>query len=166
MRLATPLTGAALRTKYGNVISMWPASASSRAVISVSMSRKDLTVISYSWLFRMATKRDMWVPLKLWGSSTYMLKVAMVCCSPWERSRTRTGWRIPLIPTLSIAMLRVSGLPCTSAISAAGFRTSIAIAFVVISIVPRVTARRPGQNGCGLLYSGTSGRTIYGPARR
>ncbi len=34
-----------------------------------------------------------------------MLKVAMVCCSPAERSLTRTGWRMSLMPTRSIGDL-------------------------------------------------------------
>ncbi len=42
-------------------------------------------------LCRISTKRDMCVPLKSWGRFTYMLKVAMVCCSPAVRSLTRTG---------------------------------------------------------------------------
>src|SRR6202521_1525779 len=56
----------------------------------------------------------MWVPLKLCGSPTYMLNVAMVCWTPPSRSATRTGWRIDLMPTLSIARRRVSAEPCTS----------------------------------------------------
>ena len=68
-------------TKNGKLISMWPVSASSRSVIFSSMARNDSTEISRSpW--RISTKRDMCVPLKLWGRLTYMLKFAMVCCSP------------------------------------------------------------------------------------
>src|SRR5262249_25077414 len=37
-----------------------------------------------------------------------MLKVAMVLCAPPERSATLMGWRIALIPTWSIASLRLS----------------------------------------------------------
>ncbi len=48
MTLATPDTGARLVTKNGNDISMWPASASSRTVISSSMLWKDSTEISRS----------------------------------------------------------------------------------------------------------------------
>ena len=79
-----------------------------------SMSSNDSTEISPSWLFRISTKRDMCVPLKLCGRCTYMLKVAMVCCTPLLRSRTRTGWRIALMPTLSMARWRVSAELCTS----------------------------------------------------
>jgi hypothetical protein len=96
--------------KYGKLISMWPVRASRRSLISCSMSLKDSTEISGSWLLRISTKRDMCVPLKLCGSSTYMLKLAMVCCTPWLRSLTSTGWRMSLMPTLSMAMWRVSGL--------------------------------------------------------
>ena len=78
-------------TKYGKLISMWPDVASSRCVISTSICRNDSTEISRSWLCSTSTKRDMCVPLKLWGSATYMLKFATVCCSPPERSLTRTG---------------------------------------------------------------------------
>ena len=49
------------------------------------MARKDSTEISRS-ACRISTKRDMCVPLKLCGRLTYMLKLAMVCCSPAERS--------------------------------------------------------------------------------
>src|SRR5579859_4548655 len=56
----------------------------------------------------------MWVPLKLWGRSTYMLKVEMVCCSPPVRSLMRMGWRMSLMPTLLMGMWRVSALDWTS----------------------------------------------------
>ena len=94
-------------TKNGNFISMWPLSASRRAVIVLSMARKDSTEISRSPC-RISTKRDMCVPLKLCGRLTYMLKLAMVCCSPAERSFTRTGWRMSLMPTRLIGSWRVS----------------------------------------------------------
>ena len=63
-----------------------------------SIARKDSTEISRSPC-RISTKRDMCVPLKLCGRLTYMLNLAMVCCSPAERSFTRTGWRMSLMPT-------------------------------------------------------------------
>jgi hypothetical protein len=104
-----------LFTKNGKLISMWPASDSSRWAISMSMPLNESTVISRSCRLRISTKRDMCVPLKLWGRYTYMLKFAMVCCSPSLRSLTRTGWRMSLMPTRSIAIRRVSALLCTSA---------------------------------------------------
>ncbi len=36
-------------------------------------------------------KRDMWVPLKWCGRYTYMLKLAMVCCTPLDLSITLMG---------------------------------------------------------------------------
>ncbi len=54
------------------------------------MARNDSTEISRSPC-RISTNRDMCVPLKLCGRFTYMLKVAMVCCSPSERSFTSHG---------------------------------------------------------------------------
>ena len=92
---------------------MWPASASRRLVISPSIARKESTEISRSSC-RISTKRDMCVPLKLCGRFTYMLKVAIVCCSPAERSLTRTGWRMSLMPTRLIGKRRVSARACTS----------------------------------------------------
>src|SRR5471032_1755024 len=74
--------------KNGKLISMCPTSASSRTVIFFSMALKDSTDISRS-LCRISMKRDMCVPLKLWGRFTYMLKFAIVCCSPAARSLTR-----------------------------------------------------------------------------
>jgi len=62
------------------------------------------TEISRSWLFRISTKRDMWVPLKLWGRPTYMLNKAMVCWMPADLSCTLIGWRMALMPTLLMAM--------------------------------------------------------------
>ncbi len=59
--------------------------------MAASISLNDSTEISRSCSFRISTKRDMCVPLKLWGRCTYMLKFAIVCCSPPERSLTRTG---------------------------------------------------------------------------
>jgi len=46
-----------------------------------NMARKDSTEISRS-VCRISTNRDMCVPLKLCGRLTYMLNVAIVCCSP------------------------------------------------------------------------------------
>src|SRR5437016_5775482 len=100
--------------KYGKLISMWPSSASRRSTISRSMTWKVSTVISRSCSSRISTKRDMWVPLKWCGRQTYMLNTAMVCCTPPERSWMRIGWRIALMPTLSMASLRESGLAWTS----------------------------------------------------
>src|SRR5438552_3502208 len=100
--------------KYGKLISMWPSSASRRSTISRSMTWKVSTVISRSCSSRVSTKRDMWVPLKWCGRQTYMLNTAMVCCTPPERSWMRIGWRIALMPTLSMASLRESGLAWTS----------------------------------------------------
>ncbi len=79
-------------TKYGKLISMWPEVASRRRVISASIWRNDSTEISRSCWCSTSTKRDMCVPLKLCGRATYMLKLAIVCCSPALRSFTRTGW--------------------------------------------------------------------------
>src|SRR5262245_17748465 len=92
---------------------MWPASASRRSVISASRLPKDSTEISRSRC-RISTKRDMCVPLKLCGRFTYMLKFATVCCSPSERSFTRTGWLMSLMPTWLIGICRVSARFCTS----------------------------------------------------
>ena len=55
--------------------------------MSRSMVSNDSTEISRSWLFRISTKRDMCVPLKLCGSPTYMLNMAMVCWTPPLLSR-------------------------------------------------------------------------------
>src|SRR5512141_520262 len=63
----------------------------------------------------------MCVPLKLCGRCTYMLKVAMVCCTPPLLSLTTTGWRILLMPTLLIASWRASALFCTSAMGKTEF---------------------------------------------
>ena len=54
-------------------------------------------------------KRDMCVPLKWCGKYTYMPKVAMVCWAPPVLSSTLIGWRMALMPTLSMAILRESG---------------------------------------------------------
>jgi hypothetical protein len=43
-----------------------------------------------------------------------MLNMAMVCCTPPLLSWTLTGWRIALMPTLLIAIWRVSALFWTS----------------------------------------------------
>src|SRR5688572_19696422 len=96
---------------------MRPSLASSFSTISRSITWKVSTVISRSWAFRISTKRDMCVPLNWCGSPTYMLNVAMVCCTLPERSLIWIGWRIALMPTLSIASLRESRLPWTSGIS-------------------------------------------------
>src|SRR3954447_11345810 len=100
--------------KYGNAISMRPSWASSFSTISRSMTWKVSTVISRSCAARISTKRDMCVPLKWCGRPTYMLNMAMVCCAPPRRSLIRTGWRIALMPTWSMASLRESGLAWTS----------------------------------------------------
>ena len=68
------------------------------------------TVISRSWALRISTNRDMCVPLNWCGRPTYMLKFATVCWMPPARSRIFIGWRIDLIPTLSMAILRTSGV--------------------------------------------------------
>src|SRR6185312_10836421 len=117
MRLSTPETGARFITKKGKLISMWPTSASRRSVMVASIARKDSTETSRS-ACRISTKRDMCVPLKLCGRLTYMLKVAMVCCSPAERSFTRTGCLMSLTPTRLMGSRRVSARPCTSSTSA------------------------------------------------
>ena len=54
---------------------------------------------------------------------TVMLKVAIVCCTPGAasasgRSAIFTGCRIDLMPTLLMAILRVSAEPCTSTMGA------------------------------------------------
>ena len=112
-------------TKNGKLISMWPVSASSRAVMLCSMARNDSTEISRS-ACRISTKRDMCVPLKLCGRLTYMLNVAMVCCSPEERSLTRTGWLMSLMPTRLIGSWRVSARACTSSTSVRAARPILA----------------------------------------
>src|SRR5688500_6235031 len=114
MRLFTPETGAAFSMKYGKLISMRPSSASSRTTISFSMTWKLSTVSSRSCALRISTKRDMCVPLNWCGRPTYMLKLAMVCCTRPERSLIWIGWRIALTPTLSMASLRESGVAWTS----------------------------------------------------
>src|SRR5262245_51336102 len=53
-----------------------------------------------------------------------MLNVAMVCCSPPPFTATWIGWRMALIPTLSIASRRVSALAWTSGMPAARRETS------------------------------------------
>src|ERR1039458_4063570 len=80
---------------------MYPDCASRRVTISCRMLSNDSTEISRSCWLSISTKRDMCVPLKLCGRCTYMLKVAMVCCTPTLLSLTLTGWRIPLMPTRS-----------------------------------------------------------------
>ena len=95
---------------------MWPVSASSRSTISRSITLKLSTEISRSCALRISTKRDMCVPLKWCGRPTYMLNVAIVCCTPPPFSATLIGWRIALIPTLSMASRRVSAEDCTSGI--------------------------------------------------
>ena len=76
--------------------------------MSLSLIGKLSTEISRSWLFKISTKRDMWVPLKLCGRPTYMLNMAMVCWMPADLSWTLIGWRIDLMPTLLMAIWRVS----------------------------------------------------------
>src|SRR6185437_5421894 len=127
MRLSTPETGARFITKKGKLISMWPTSASRRSVMVASMERNDSTEISRS-VCRISTKRDMCVPLKLCGRLTYMLNVAMVCCSPADRSFTRTGWLMSLMPTRLMGSRRVSARPCTSSTSARVARASLILA--------------------------------------
>src|SRR5512145_796558 len=85
------------------------------------MPSNDSTEISRPCWLRICTKRDMCVPLKLCGRCTYMLNVAMVCCTPTLLSLTTTGWRMLLMPTLLIASWRVSTLLCTSAICVTEF---------------------------------------------
>ena len=70
-------------------------------------------------------KRDMCVPLKWWGKCTYMPKVAMVCWVPLLLSRTLTGWRMALMPTLSMAILRASGVFWTSGMAASAGRADL-----------------------------------------
>ena len=71
-----------------------------------------------------STNRLMCVPFWLAGSDTYMLIVATVVCSPTFPSIVcvagtcrRIGYVTCLTPTLSIATLRMSCLPCTSGMS-------------------------------------------------
>src|SRR5207248_4833044 len=73
-------------------------------------------------------ERDMCVPLKLCGRRTYMLKLAMVCCSPADRSLTRTGWLMSLTPTRLMGSSRVSRRACTSSTSVTAVRASWAVA--------------------------------------
>ena len=113
-------------TKNGKLISMCPVSASRRSLMARSMPRNDSTEISRSPC-RISTKRDMCVPLKLCGRLTYMLKLAMVCCSPADRSLTRTGWLMSLIPTRWMGSSRVSRRACTSSTSVTAVRASLAV---------------------------------------
>jgi hypothetical protein len=55
-----------------------------------------------------------------------MLKVALLCCSLAERSLTRTGWLMSLMPTRLIGSARVSTRACTSSTSVSG-RTNRAV---------------------------------------
>src|SRR5256885_969901 len=114
-------------TKNGKLISMCPVSASRRSLMARSMPRNDSTEISRSPC-RISTKRDMCVPLKLCGRLTYMLKLAMVCCSPADRSLTRTGWLMSLMPTRWMGSSRVSRRACTSSTSVTAVRASLAVA--------------------------------------
>src|ERR1700730_909837 len=124
IRLSTAEIGARLLTKNGKLISMCPVSASRRSVMVRSMPRNDSTEISRSPC-RISTKRDMCVPLKLCGRLTYMLKLAMVCCSPADRSLTRTGWLMSLMPTRLMGSSRVSRRACTSSTSVTAVRASL-----------------------------------------
>src|SRR3569623_2883524 len=78
-----------------------------------------------------STNRDMCVPRASGGRWTYMLKVATVCCTLPPRPATRSGWRMSLMPTLSMAMRRVSAAPCTSAMEAALFMAGSSLFFAV-----------------------------------
>src|SRR5882762_4251755 len=131
---------------------MWPASALSRVVISTSMAEKESAEISRAWCST-STKRDMCVPLKLCGRFTYMLKLAIVCCSPPERSLTRTGWRMSLMPTRSMAMRRVSARPCTSS-TASLRRSRLATA---MSMATFLSSGRPGKGGRSHSGGGAAG---------
>ena len=62
---------------------------------------------------RSATKRDMCVPLCSAGSATYILTVATVGCAP-ATLFTVIGRVMPLTPTRSMAIFRVSTVLCTS----------------------------------------------------
>src|SRR3569623_131261 len=104
---------------------MYPERASRRSTIWRSMLSKDSTVISRSWLFRISMKRDMCVPLKWWGKCTYMPKVAMVCWMPLLLSRTLTGWRKALLPTLSMAIRRISGVFWTTGMAVSPGRADL-----------------------------------------
>src|SRR3569833_422321 len=104
---------------------MYPERASRRSTIWRSMLSNDSTVISRSWLFRISMKRDICVPLKWWGRCTYMPKVAMVCWVPLLLSRTLTGWRMALMPTLSMAIRRTSGVCWTSGMAVSTDRADI-----------------------------------------
>ena len=73
-----------------------------------------------SFTFSISTKRDMCVPLNCCGRCTYILNMAMVCCSPADLSLTTIGWRMALMPTLSMAIWRVSKVFCTSSIGQVG----------------------------------------------
>src|SRR4029079_19393824 len=128
---------------------MWPASASRRSGISASSAPKDSTEISRSRC-KISTKRDMCVPLKLCGRFTYMLKFATVCCSPSERSLTRTGWLMSLMPTWLIGMRRVSARPCTSStVSARGWEAAAFIGLTVCGLSgadqPLIGVKAPKQ---------------------
>src|SRR3569832_1109106 len=75
-------------------------------------------------------KRDICVPLKWWGRCTYMPKVAMVCWVPLPLSRTLTGWRMALMPTLSMAIRRTSGVFWTSGMAVSTGRADFLFCWV------------------------------------
>src|SRR6267378_1779070 len=132
-------------TKNGKLISMCPVSASSRSVMVRSMPRNDSTEISRSPC-KISTKRDMCVPLKLCGRLTYMLKLAMVCCSPADRSLTRTGWLMSLMPTRLMGSSRVSRRACTSSTSVTAVRASLAVASG--AVMRKAYRKRPEIRNC------------------
>src|SRR6266545_4342114 len=89
----------------------------------------------------------MWVPLNWCGRPTYMLKVAMVCCTPPERSATRIGWRIALIPTWSMASLRLSSELWTSGMASGSRMFMSARCWTILTCVPfPETSRARGKS--------------------
>src|ERR671939_1931785 len=71
-----------------------------------------------------------------------MLNMAIVCCAPPERSVMRTGWRIALMPTWSMASFRESGLACTSGIFAGMFCRSRAFINTDFTIPTKLVGHR------------------------
>src|SRR3569833_3385227 len=60
-----------------------------------------------------------------------MLKVATGRCTLPPRPATWRGWQMSLMPTLLMAMRRVSAAPCTSAIETALFMAGSSLFFAV-----------------------------------
>src|SRR3569623_1233307 len=117
--------------KQGKRASTWACSDPSVRRTTASSCCMPGTDSSISPSLSISTNRDMCVPRASCGRWTYMLKVATVCCTLPPRPATRSGWRMSLMPTLSMAMRRVSAAPCTSAMEAALFLAGSSLFFAV-----------------------------------